>query len=87
MSAAAPTIVAPAALNSASGIAAPLPAPACTASACLPPVASFLTVSGVAATRVSPVRISAGMPMRIDAPLLPECRFDVEAVTGAAERG
>src|SRR5712692_4933510 len=28
-----------------------------------PPKASFLTVSGVAATRVSPGRVSAGMPM------------------------
>src|SRR5205814_8658085 len=30
------------------------------------PATSFLTVSGVAATRVSPGRISVGMPIRID---------------------
>src|SRR3954470_23342460 len=37
------------------------PAPACTMTSCC--FASFLTVSGVAATRVSPGRVSAGMPI------------------------
>src|SRR5882724_2462357 len=37
------------------------PAPACTRSSFLP--ASFLSVSGVAATRVSPARVSAGTPI------------------------
>src|SRR6202171_3455340 len=41
------------------------PAPVSTTSGCLPLAPSFLTVSGVAATRVSPCRISRGMPMII----------------------
>src|SRR5215471_2860288 len=40
-----------------------VPAPASTTSSCLPLAASFFTVSGVAATRVSPARVSRGMPM------------------------
>src|SRR5438477_12713896 len=39
------------------------PAPASTTISCLPLADSFLTVSGVAATRVSPGRVSRGMPM------------------------
>src|SRR5688500_14089555 len=39
------------------------PAPACTRTSFL--AASFLTVSGVAATRVSPARVSAGTPTLI----------------------
>src|SRR6185312_5467811 len=39
------------------------PAPASTTISCLPLAASFLTVSGVAATRVSPTRVSRGMPI------------------------
>src|SRR5512135_3435788 len=39
------------------------PAPVSTTSACLPLAQSFLTVSGVAATRVSPGRVSRGMPI------------------------
>src|SRR5450755_1065893 len=42
-----------------------VPAPASTTIGCLPLAASFLTVSGVAATRVSPGRVSRGMPMII----------------------
>src|ERR1700687_457949 len=41
------------------------PAPVSTTSGCLPLAASFLTVSGVAATRVSPGRVSRGIPMII----------------------
>jgi hypothetical protein len=44
---------------------APAPAPACTVMVCRVPAASFLTVSGVAATRVSPGWISVGIPIRI----------------------
>src|SRR6516162_4871824 len=40
-----------------------VPAPDSTTSSCLPLAASFFTVSGVAATRVSPARVSRGMPM------------------------
>src|SRR5512146_119178 len=39
----------------------PLPAPDCTRTSFF--AASFLTVSGVAATRVSPPRVSAGTPI------------------------
>src|SRR6266446_7527278 len=39
-----------------------------------PPAASFLTVSGVAATRVSPGRVSAGMPMCMGVLLVPAVR-------------
>src|SRR5262245_29245510 len=42
-----------------------VPAPACTMTACSRLAVSFLIVSGVAATRVSPGRISFGIPMRI----------------------
>src|ERR1700680_4054133 len=41
------------------------PAPVSTTSGCRPLAASFLTVSGVAATRVSPGRVSRGIPMII----------------------
>src|SRR5882672_8346768 len=44
---------------------APAPAPDWTRTECLP-TTSFLTVSGVAATRVSPARVSAGMPIFMD---------------------
>ncbi len=47
----------------ASGMLAATPAPDSTTIACLPLAASFLTVSGVAATRVSPGRVSRGMPI------------------------
>jgi len=63
-------ILAPAAWNSLSGMCDMAPAPASTTSWCLPLAASFLTVSGVAATRVSPARVSRGMPMiMVSAPL------------------
>jgi hypothetical protein len=39
-----------------------MPAPACTMTWCFA-ATSFFTVSGVAATRVSPSRVSAGMPI------------------------
>src|SRR5262245_35873102 len=42
-----------------------VPAPACTMTVCSRLAMSFLIVSGVAATRVSPGRISFGIPMRI----------------------
>src|SRR5688500_12958550 len=42
---------------------APAPAPACTRTSFF--AASLLTVSGVAATRVSPARVSAGTPILI----------------------
>src|SRR5216683_6299664 len=41
------------------------PAPSSTTIVCLPLAASFLTVAGVAARRVSPGRVSRGMPMII----------------------
>src|SRR3970282_1748162 len=41
-----------------------MPAPACTRTSFF--AASFLTVSGVAATRVSPGRVSAGTPILMD---------------------
>ncbi len=66
--------VAPAATKSASGIDDAVPAPDSTTSECLPDAASFLTVSGVAATRVSPARVSRGIPMIIQAPVCPLCR-------------
>src|SRR5436853_3971046 len=44
---------------------APAPAPDWTITEWSEPEVSFLTVSGVAATRVSPGRISVGMPIRI----------------------
>ncbi len=62
---AAPTILAPAAAKSSSGMLDVSPAPLSTTSWCLPLAASFLTVSGVAATRVSPGRVSRGMPISI----------------------
>src|SRR5688572_33263568 len=45
---------------------APMPAPLWTRTEWRPPAVSFFTVSGVAATRVSPGLVSAGMPMRIE---------------------
>src|SRR5256885_13535147 len=60
------TIFAPAASKSLSGTLAAIPAPDWTRIAWRPPAASFLTVSGVAATRVSPARVSAGIPMFMD---------------------
>src|SRR5215471_18376325 len=54
---------APALWKSGSGMLDATPAPASTTMECLPLAASFLTVSGVAATRVSPSRVSRGMPM------------------------
>src|SRR5882672_623490 len=45
---------------------APAPAPDWTSTVCLA-AASFLTVSGVAATRVSPGRVSAGTPICMNA--------------------
>src|SRR6266699_5690335 len=60
------TIFAPAASNSLSGTLAAIAAPDWTRIVWRPPEASFLTVSGVAATRVSPARVSAGMPMFMD---------------------
>src|SRR5579864_3797173 len=66
---------APAASNSASGKLALIPAPVSTMIECLPLAASFLTVSGVAATRVSPARLSRGMPMiMVSAPIPPTRR-------------
>ena len=58
-------IVAPTAWYSASGMLAPAPAPVCTDTLC-PVASSFFTVSGVAATRVSPAHVSAGMPIRMN---------------------
>ena len=55
-------IVAPAAVYASSVKLAGTPAPACTITVCLPPT-SFFTVSGEAATRVSPGRTSAGTPI------------------------
>src|SRR4029077_1518180 len=62
MSAAPDAIAAPAAWKSESGMLAPAPAPDWTTTACLA-ATSFLIVSGVAATRVSPGRVSAGTPI------------------------
>src|SRR5208282_6040669 len=60
--------------NSQSGRLDGVPAPAQTSIACLPLAASFFTVSGVAATRVSPARVSRGMPMiMVSAPLPAVC--------------
>src|SRR5712692_2563897 len=70
------TIFAPAASKSLSGTLAAIPAPDCTRIAWRPPAASFLTVSGVAATRVSPARVSAGMPMFMDFSLAAETKPD-----------
>ncbi|RMH16597.1 MAG: sigma-70 family RNA polymerase sigma factor [Acidobacteria bacterium] len=53
-------MVAPAAAKASSAIQAPAPAPAPTPTA-RPALTIFLTVSGVAATRVSPARLSLGM--------------------------
>ena len=64
-SAALPAIVAPAASKSESEMFAPAPAPDWTVTEWNVAAASFLTVSGVAATRVSPGRISVGIPIRI----------------------
>ncbi len=57
-------IAAPAATYAASGALAASPAPDCT-STWWPAATSFLTVSGVAATRASPARVSAGTPILI----------------------
>jgi hypothetical protein len=65
-SAALPAIVAPAASKSESEMFAPAPAPDWTVTEWNVAAASFLTVSGVAATRVSPGRISVGIPILID---------------------
>src|SRR6266540_3710954 len=56
-------MTAPAVSYALSGMLAPRPAPDWTVTECRPPWTSLATVSGVAATRVSPGRISAGMPM------------------------
>ncbi len=56
------TMDAPTALKLASGTLALTPAPACTTTVC-PAAINFFTVSGVAATRVSPAMISAGIPI------------------------
>jgi hypothetical protein len=53
-------------MNSESGMLAPLPAPFWTRMEWRPPAVNFFTVSAVAATRVSPGLVSAGMPMRIE---------------------
>src|SRR5688500_2391256 len=72
---------APAATKSASGMLAASPAAGSTSTEWRPPAVSFLIVSAVAATRVSPGCISAGMPMRIE--LNPSSRPDSTLTTGA----
>src|SRR5882672_11618747 len=62
-----------------------VPAPDSTTMSCLPLAAIFFTVSGVAATRVSPGRASRGMPISILSSLAIYLQF-ILAVTGRRER-